>query len=172
MSYNRRYYKPKKSKMEPLKKLLRSDADLMVAFKHRKGNNFITSVFNNALKWELSDKQKDSLRRAGAGAEKFAKMKEETAKKLETAPAIKNGKYAFVGTVVSMKEKDTRFGYVWKMLIESSSGNKLWGSVPRNLIDNLEKGMRVKLKAKVTRSDKDAHFGFFSRPGDAEIVES
>ena len=56
------------------------------------------------------------------------------------------------------------------MLLKEESGNKLWGSVPSALIDQVEAGVKVSLTATVEKSRDDDHFGFFKRPSKAKEV--
>lgn len=74
------------------------------------------------------------------------------------------------GEILTIKEQE---GYmpgqtVLKMLVKTTRGFKLWGSVPRDL--KAERGVRVKFSAKVERSPDDSKFGFFSRPTKAQVV--
>lgn len=66
---------------------------------------------------------------------------------------------------------------VLKMLvaIKDADGReyKAWGTVPRSLEDDgVERGHRIAFRAKFSRSRDDPHFGFFSRPAKARILES
>ena len=162
--------RPAKRSIDRLKKLLRSDEALMVAFKNRKGNAFITDVLRKAMVYELSYNQLSAVRNAGVSAAKFNAMKSIRAEAVKDAPVITEGKYEFTGTVVSKKLHSGRFGDAWKMIIESSSGNKLWGSVPNKLVDTINVGMKVKMIATVKLSDNDDHFGFYSRPSNVEVL--
>lgn len=85
------------------------------------------------------------------------------------------------GEIVSTKEQD---GFnpgerVLKMLVKTTGGFKLWGTVPGNLRDEFGgtceagpflRGKRVAFSAKLERSKDDAKFGFFSRPTKARLV--
>lgn len=72
----------------------------------------------------------------------------------------------FTGTVLGLKEKETRYGYVTKMVFRDDRGFKLYGTVPSALFDGESelRGSRVEFDAAVTVSDDDPCFGFFSRP--------
>lgn len=78
------------------------------------------------------------------------------------------------GLVIGAKKKDTKFGFVWKMMVRQLDGNKIYGTIPQNLLVEAEmeevsiKGCQVKFVAKV-KVVKD-HFGYFGRPKQAEIV--
>ena len=162
--------KPVKGSISRLKTLLRSDADLMVAFKHRKTNTFITDVLRKSMKFELSSNQISALKNAGRGAVKFAAKQAAAAELLKDAPIISEGKYEFAGTVVTIKLHESRFGYIQKMIVESPSGNKLWGTLPTKYVESIEVGSKIKLTATVKRAPDSDHFGFFSRPSKVEII--
>lgn len=59
---------------------------------------------------------------------------------------------------------------VWKMLVQTDAGWKVYGSRPAS-IAGVERGQRVKFDAKVTASKDDAKFGFYSRPTKASILD-
>ena len=61
------------------------------------------------------------------------------------------------------------YGMTQKMGVKLADGNKVYGTVPNN-ISHVERGNKVKFVAKVERSEKDEHFGFFSRPAKAQII--
>lgn len=82
------------------------------------------------------------------------------------------------GEVLTTREQQ---GYmpgqtVLKMLVKTTRGFKLWGSVPRDLLNGTLYesagliGKRVAFAAKIERSPEDEKFGFFSRPTKARIV--
>lgn len=74
------------------------------------------------------------------------------------------------GEVLTTKDQD---GYmpgqtVTKMLVKTTRGFKLWGTVPRDL--KVSRGTRVAFSAKVERSKDDSKFGFYTRPTKARVV--
>ena len=89
-----------------------------------------------------------------------------------------------IGTVIQTKLKWTEFGETLKMLIfcEGDEGRfKLWGTVPRALIEQVSdqtikdrdatlKGSLVKFTAKISQSSDDPCFGFFNRPSKATVL--
>jgi hypothetical protein len=79
------------------------------------------------------------------------------------------GRMEITGTVVSVKEVETRFGMATKMLIRHADGWKVWGTVPRAL-DTPAKGDTVTLTATVEPSRDDPKFGFYSRPTGARVT--
>jgi hypothetical protein len=82
------------------------------------------------------------------------------------------GRFTVMGTVVSLKLKQTRFGESMKMLLETSDGQRIWGTCPAALL-RLGKdptGKLVRLTATIEASPNDPCFGFFNRPTDASYV--
>jgi hypothetical protein len=103
-----------------------------------------------------------------------ARAEKEAAKAAEKAAAADcpTGHIEVDGVVLSIKEQETAFGYVTKMLVQHATGWKVWGTVPSNLTIN--KGDRVAFTATVERSADDSKFGFYSRPTKARatVVEN
>jgi hypothetical protein len=85
-------------------------------------------------------------------------------------PDLPEGKLTFVGKVLSIKNQESFYGIVTKILVEHEEGYKVWGTLPRS-INHVDRGETVSFSATITRSDKDPSFGFFSRPTKAKIVE-
>lgn len=81
------------------------------------------------------------------------------------------------GTVLTTKYQE---GYmqgsqVLKMLVKTTEGYKLWGSVPSDLSHGLDGnggliGKAVTFSCKVERSKDDEKFGFYTRPTKAKFV--
>lgn len=75
------------------------------------------------------------------------------------------------GEVLSIKKVEGDYGVVTKMLLISDEGWKVYGSAPSSLLrDGLERGAKVRFDAKITVSEDDEKFGFFSRPTKATLV--
>lgn len=72
-----------------------------------------------------------------------------------------------VGEIVSTKTVTSDYGDVEKCLIRTTAGWKVWGTC---VIGG--KGDTVAFMARVTRSDKDDKFGFYSRPTKPRIVKA
>lgn len=108
-----------------------------------------------------------------------------------TVMDVEEGTYEFSGTVVAIKLHESDFGTSFKMTVKADDGRVYWGTVPRSLEDWWEAntdpdegyftgipgsddkkgsgerngiGVKVTIKATVTKSDKDRTFGFFKRP--------
>ena len=105
---------------------------------------------------------RDAKRAARAAEEAAAEPVPETTERVEVE-----------GEVLTTKEQD---GYLpgqtqLKMLVKTTRGFKLWGSVPAVLLDGTGLiGKRVAFAAKIERSRDDEKFGFFSRPTKARFV--
>lgn len=85
---------------------------------------------------------------------------------------VASGKHTVTGTVLTVKEQETPYGYALKMLVETGGEGeqcRVWGTVPRK-IDDVERGQRVRFTA--TFTPKEDGFGFFSRPSKPEILDN
>lgn len=78
-----------------------------------------------------------------------------------TTPAPE-GRAVVTGLVLTVKEQEGFYGTTFKALIRLTDHNKVWVTQPSG--SNFERGWTVTLRASWTRSDKDAHFSFGSRP--------
>ena len=77
------------------------------------------------------------------------------------------------GKVLSIKEVDSDYGTVKKILVVADEGWKVYGSAPTSLLqEGLERGCYVRFDAKVTVSRDDSKFGFFSRPTKASLLSA
>jgi hypothetical protein len=72
-----------------------------------------------------------------------------------------------VGVILSTRTDETDYGPVKKCLVQHESGWKVWGTCVMG-----DKGDTVAFTARVTRSDKDDKFGFYSRPTKPRIVKA
>jgi hypothetical protein len=85
---------------------------------------------------------------------------------------VTDERVALVGTVVKTRtEPGYAYGEVTKALIAMEIDGakfKLWGTLPA-AIDDAQEGDRVSFTARIKASDKDANFGFWSRPTKATI---
>ena len=87
----------------------------------------------------------------------------------ESGVSITEGRQTIFGTVLQVTLRDTDFGPVLKMIVQSPVGLKYWGTVPSALVGALSKGDRVEFTATVAKGD-DPIFGFFKRPSNAAII--
>jgi len=101
-----------------------------------------------------------------------ARQAEKAAQKAAERPVpITDSRLWITGKVLSTKWQESQFGETLKMLALSDNGFKVWGSVPKTLATNESlRGLRVTFMAKVQPRDKDANFGFFSRPSKAQLA--
>jgi len=137
--------------------------------------NILSDILARLVKWgNLSEGQVNFLKTLVNRIENRDKIEAERAAKYATAKEVpvSDKRIKVTGVVLAVKPPSEwdRFG-MWKMLVESTDGWKVWGSRPLALSD-VERGSLVSFEAKVTRSDKDPKFGFFNRPSKPEIIQS
>tara|TARA_R100001086_G_scaffold247031_1_gene180340 strand:- start:282 stop:1130 length:849 start_codon:yes stop_codon:yes gene_type:complete len=134
----------------------------------RDSNDFLASLRTQICKWiELSDRQFDAIEPAWNKHQTRQVEREEEM----TAPVVE-GRVQITGTVLGTKRHDSMYGETLKMLVKDDRHFKVWGTVPRALLDAVEddlKGSRVIFVATVEQSRDDETFGFFTRPIKAEI---
>ena len=137
-------------------------------------HGFIISLLSTVHKWgDLSQAQTRAAYKWMEGAAKREAMALEAAERLSNAPAVREGRRQLAGTILSTKWQynDYYNTETLKMLVELPDGNRLWGTMPKSLrAVNAEKGTEIKFVATVEKSDKDEHFGFFSKPTNAEVI--
>lgn len=85
------------------------------------------------------------------------------------APDVPEGRYEVTGTVMAVKAQEYGFFTRMVMTVKADAGYLVWGTRPDSL-DGVKHGDRVTFRATVTRSDRDAKFGFFKRPTNAKVV--
>lgn len=123
----------------------------------------------------ISERQEALVLKIAREEAERAVLRAEAAEKLANAPVLPEGRYEIEGVVISTKSKPG-FAYnqtVYKMLVELADGNRVWGTIPRAIEDDVwgtSRTVTVKFTAAVQRSDDDEHFGFFSRPTKPEVV--
>ncbi len=79
------------------------------------------------------------------------------------------GRMVVEGRVLTIKDKDTQYGTVLKMLIQAPAGFKVWGTCPVSL--DCRRGDVVRFTATVERSKDDSKFGFAARPTKAVVLQ-
>jgi hypothetical protein len=140
-------------------------------------------------RWPFNERLIAGLRRCMANSLRHEKEKESVAEQeaagiLHTFP---EGRQTVEGDILSVKMQEGNFGPQLKMRVRLPGGNIAWGTVPGNLreragwdaedptgapIEGLDLcGERVRFAARFGVSQKDAHFGYFSRPGPAKVIE-
>lgn len=103
-------------------------------------------------------------------AEMEARRKAEEAAR-EGASPCPTGKFAIEGTVTLLRWVSNEYGDTLKMRVLTGEGYSVYGTVPRIIEDDIERGSLVRFCANVTPSDDDELFGFYKRPTKAEIIE-
>jgi hypothetical protein len=133
---------------------------------HARGhrNNFYASLAEGMNRYgSLTERQTAALKRS------LTQDLDRAAAPVVTISPIPSGRVLIVGTVKSTKWQDNDFGGAWKMLVQSDSGWRVWGTVPAAL-GGAYVGDRVSFVAAIT--PKDREFGFFSRPAQARKLGS
>lgn len=105
-----------------------------------------------------------------AFALRLAKQASEKANEKKGEVPVVDGRVTVLGRVVSVKMSDGAFPRLC-MLVEVLGGDgayRLYGTVPSGI--EVERDSVVTFDARVQRSDRDASFGFFSRPTNASVI--
>lgn len=121
----------------------------------------IKDIVGKLVKYgNVSDAQVNFLRKLLQKiADRPALQAKREAEKLSAADCP-TGRLEITGTVLSRKEKESEFGWAWKMLVQHDSGYKVYGTCPAGV----SVGDRITFKGTVKVADNDPKFGFFSRP--------
>lgn len=122
----------------------------------------------------LTPNQTAAVKKWQAGMAKREEIAKQEQEATRDAPELAEGRRTLQGEILSTKWHDGNYGMTPKMVIRLADGNKVWGTISaelENTVDDIGElvGKQVSLSATVKRSDKDPHFGFFSRPKDARI---
>lgn len=152
-------------------------------------NDFLNSVWSALKKYgSLTERQTAAVEKFIARqAEWERKREEEKANEPEPTPVVE-GNGEITGRIVSMKWQDSAYGGSMKMLVADDRGFRVWGTVPKAIMADVEHmyrenneaktyndvlrhtAVRVNFKAAVKKSDRDDCFGFFSRPTSASVL--
>lgn len=142
-------------------------------------NSFVDDVVAKLWKYGgLSDKQFAAIGLAmDRDDARQARIEAEKAKLANVAP-LGEGRVTLQGIILSRRyETVPGFGYrgseqtLLKLLVQLDDGSKVWGNAPGSIEwDSIVVGARVSFSATVTRSEKDAHFGFFKRPSKFTVI--
>jgi hypothetical protein len=81
----------------------------------------------------------------------------------DNAPDCPVGRVHIAGEILSIKTVESNWGNVYKMLVKTDAGYKVFGSVP-DVGGPVRKGDRVVFDATVEPSHDDPKFGFYKRP--------
>lgn len=119
------------------------------------------------VKWGLSAKQIAAIRKVAQD-----RALDATAK-AELGP-IEEGRRVIEGVVQSIKHYDNQYGLTIKMLVITTTGHKVFGTVPNSLLEGRTSddlvGQGVVFTAAVEQSRDDETFGIFKRPTKATLA--
>jgi hypothetical protein len=133
-------------------------------------NSFTHDIYRKLQQYgNLSERQVAAVLRGAERDAEFAARREAERIELKSVAPLAEGRRFIAGEIVSAKWKVTPYGMQAKMLVREAEGNKVWGTIPANLVPDDEElqplvGALVSLTGTVRRADDDPHFGFFSRP--------
>ncbi len=89
-----------------------------------------------------------------------------------TLPVIEvpEGRQTVEGEIISIKEYFNSYtgGTDLKMLVLDPRGFKVFGAIPRSILAEAERGVKVRFDARLKA--KELGFGFFKRPTNAEVI--
>jgi len=101
-------------------------------------------------------------------------VQEDIAKRAQATATCTAGRQIVKGRVLGLKEKPG-FGYkaapITKMLVDTGTGVKLWGTVPERMVEEVTKGCVVEFSGTIEPSKDDPLFGFVKRPNNLRVVE-
>lgn len=142
-------------------------------------STFAASLLEQAETRPLTEKQLAAAEKAIAKSVEKQAAKEAAVASLQPLP---EGRFEYTGIIASVKVVENIYSYhggsTVKMLVETDLGYRLYGTMPSELVRQLwgttedGVGQRVKFTASAKLSDRDPLFGYFSRPGNAEVLES
>jgi RecJ-like exonuclease len=111
-----------------------------------------------AFRYTLSEKQ---IALVASVVEKVAERKAKAAAEAETLVDAPEGRLEIAGEILSIKEYDSDFGRVTKILVRCE-GYKAFGTAPAPVVADVERGDHISLTA--TLKPKERGFATFSRP--------
>jgi hypothetical protein len=133
-------------------------------------NSFLADVRSRFLSsGRLSDKQIAAIAASFEREAEFRKRDEDKQSLLAAGVKTPNGRVTFVGEIVSVKDRQSQFGWQTKATIKTDSGWLCWVTLPAGS-NNASRGQRVRMTATVKQSDRDPLFGFGSRPHGIEFL--
>lgn len=140
------------------------------AEKRNWNENTLCDIVGNLIRYgSISEKQEKFL---GSLAEKIDNAEvlmaaEAEAKKL--LPDVPEGRVTVTGKVLSIKEQESDFGSVLKMLVESTDGWKVWSTAP---VGEFTTGDEIEYTVTITRAPNDSKFGYGKRPHFKSLISS
>jgi hypothetical protein len=134
-------------------------------------NEFVRDVLAKLAWWgTLSDRQLSAI----VAAVKRDAERAESPEEVWLDVPVWTGEVT--GEVLTTKWQDSQFGGALKMLVKVPSRKvagaaiKVWGTVPRAIAGQVERGDVVTFTADIRPSDRDSTFGLFSRPRGARVA--
>lgn len=136
------------------------------------GDAFLDDLARKARMFPLSDKQGEALTTSWTKHLDWLAEKAEKEAASALLPDLEEGTYDIVAVIRSVKYYENQWGGQVKMVVETDTGHRLFGTVPAKLHDiDVTSGDRVAFTATVSRSEDDRLFGYFSRPRSAALLE-
>lgn len=130
----------------------------------------LVEMVRNLVSYGWSEKQDNfacSLTDTLVNMSKRLFEREEERKLAEDAP---EGKITVVGTVLTVKQQEGFYGVETKMLVQAKSGYKVWCSVPKAILGEVEKNSEVQFNVNLTPSSDDPKFAIGKRPSKARVL--
>lgn len=119
------------------------------------------------VKWGFSEKQTAAVRKVIQG------RADDAAEKAKLGP-IEEGRRVIEGVVQSIKTYESHYGVSVKMLVVTTTGHKVFGTVPNSLLEDRGVdalvGLGVVFTATIEQSRDDEAFGVFKRPTKASLA--
>lgn len=110
----------------------------------------------------ISQKQQDFVRNLLNKIAERPAVEAKQQQEKELAADVPTGRITLEGVILTIKDQESNFGVVTKMLVKHATGYKVWGTMPGSLA--ADKGDTVRFTATLEKSNDDPKFGFFSRP--------
>lgn len=127
---------------------------------------FIRDTERKAHRYALTEKQ---IAVCNAIVERVSERAAKAAAEAETLVDAPSGRCEITGEVVSVKEYESEYGVVTKILV-SCQGYKVFGTAPRSIVADIERGDRVTITA--TIQPKERGFATYSRPTKASLTKT
>jgi len=125
-------------------------------------HHIVQDIESKLFKWgSISEKQVELVI-------KIAKDKAAEPKREPIPTELLEGRHEFVGVILGFKKKDTKWGVVRKMVFLDDRGFTLFGATITTE-KGYDRGDRVSFYARVTVSERDNTFGFYTRPSKATV---
>lgn len=159
---------------------IEAHGDLWERMEAARGDEFIADLRRAVVRYgSLTERQEAALTPALERIEKWTTPGAACDVDFSGEPAPE-GRVEVVGEIISVKERDTPYGYEIKMTVAADAGYKVWVTRPRSLDGywdddgeyhaGADRGERVKFTATLTRSERDPRFAFGKRPTGAERI--